>query len=81
MQKRTRGRPKLAKRSTTPQQLDAMLRARQQMTQCIDRFDTLLYNRNDRGLTERTLDQLVLKTITTLQEFYVSRTGLDADVP
>jgi hypothetical protein len=46
--------------------LDAMLMTRQQMSQRIDRFDALVYNPHDRGLTERGLDRLLLETMSAL---------------
>jgi hypothetical protein len=61
--------------------LDAMLVARRQMSRCIDRFDTLLYNPHDRGFTEQGLDRLVLETISTLRQVSALRHGQNSGVP
>jgi hypothetical protein len=66
---------------THAQLLNVMLMARKRMTQCIDCFDVLLYKSQDRGVTERGLDQLLLETMTTLRRVYDLRNGLDAGVP
>jgi hypothetical protein len=81
MQKRTHGRPKLAEGSTTPQRLDAMLRARHTMHKLIQRIDAMIYNTNDRRRTERGLDQLMLETLSVLRHVYELRNARDADVP
>jgi hypothetical protein len=66
---------------THTQLLNVMLMARKRMSQCIDRFDVLLYKVQDRGLTERGLDQLLLETISALRRVYEVRNGLDTGVP
>jgi hypothetical protein len=81
MQKRTRGRPTHAERSTTPQMLGAMLNTRQTMHKLIQRIDALVYSTNDRRRTEHGLDQLVLETISMLRQLYVLRNGVDSGAP
>lgn len=66
---------------THNQLLNVMLMARKQMTQCIDRFDVLLYKPQDHGMAERGLDQILLETISVLRHVYELRNGLDAGVP
>ena len=46
--------------------LEAMLMARQQMSQRIDRFDALVHKSRDRGWTERGLDRLLLEPMSAL---------------
>jgi hypothetical protein len=66
---------------THAQLLNVMLMARKRMPQCIDRFHVLLYKPQDRGLTERGLDQLLLETMNALRRVYELRNGLDAGAP